>query len=86
MKLFLQKHAKFSSAGGKALRPPCLWRLGAEPPDPPNSPPIANFWLRAWQHKEQNKAMQSLVMIAKSGYFCYAYSEIEIDFLIWKFG
>ena len=22
-------------------------RLGAPPPDPPNSPPIANFWLRA---------------------------------------
>ena len=22
--------------------------LGAPPPDPPNSPPIANFWLRAW--------------------------------------
>ena len=35
MKLFLQKNAKFLSAGGSA-------------PDPPNSPPIANFWLRAW--------------------------------------
>ena len=23
--------------------------LGAPPPDPQNSPPIANFWLRAWQ-------------------------------------
>ena len=22
--------------------------LGAPPPEPPNSPPIANFWLRAW--------------------------------------
>ena len=35
MKLFLQKNAKFSSAG-------------ASPPDPRNSPPIANFWLRTW--------------------------------------
>ena len=43
MKLFLQKNAKFSSAS----RPPCLRRLGALPPDPQNSPPIANFWLRA---------------------------------------
>ena len=72
MKSFLQKNAKFSSAGGSASRPPCLRRLGALPPnplppaaggfapdphwppaaggsapDPPNSPPIANFWLRA---------------------------------------
>ena len=22
--------------------------LGALPPDPPNSPPISNFWLRSW--------------------------------------
>ena len=34
MKLFLQKNAKFSSAGGSALRPPCLQRLGALPPNP----------------------------------------------------
>ena len=33
--LFLQKHAKFSIAGGSA-------------PRFPNSPPIANFWLSAW--------------------------------------
>ena len=25
--------------------------LGASPPDPPNSPPIANFWLRAWTYE-----------------------------------
>ena len=35
MKLFLQKNAKFSSAGGSAPRPP------------QTAPPIANFWLRA---------------------------------------
>ena len=32
----MQKNAKFSSAGGSA-------------PRPPKEPPIANFWLRAWQ-------------------------------------
>ena len=39
MKLFLQKNAKFSSAGGSAPRPPCLRRLGALPPNlqPPAS-------------------------------------------------
>ena len=52
MKLFLQKNAKFLSAGGSAPRPPCLRRLGAllsNPrasggwglrPRPPNSPPL----------------------------------------------
>ena len=39
MKLFLQKNAKFSSAGGSAPRPPCLRRLGASPPNP--QPPAA---------------------------------------------
>ena len=41
MKLFLQKNAKFSSAGGFAPRPSCLRRLGALPPNPqpPASPP-----------------------------------------------
>ena len=34
MKLFSQKNAKFSSAGGSAPRPPCLQRLGALPPNP----------------------------------------------------
>ena len=63
MKLFLQKNANFSSAGGLAPSPQtsasCGWglspqtpidlrRLGALPPDPQHSPPIANFWLRAW--------------------------------------
>ena len=37
--LFLQKNAKFSSAGGSAPRPPCLRRLGALLPDP--QPPAA---------------------------------------------
>ena len=39
MKLFLQKNAKFSSAGGSAPRPPCLRRLGALPLNP--QPPAA---------------------------------------------
>ena len=52
MKLFLQKNAKFLSAGGSAPKPPCLrrlgalpqtsslWQLGAKPPDP-HWPPAA---------------------------------------------
>ena len=45
MKLFLQKNAKVSSAGGSAPRPPCLRRLGALPPHP--QPPAAwGFALR----------------------------------------
>ena len=63
MKLFSQKKCKIferwglrphtpmpPAAGGFAPKPPApigLRRLGASPPDPPNSPPIANFWLRA---------------------------------------
>ena len=39
MKLFLQKNAKFLSAGGSAPRPACLRRLGALPPNP--QPPAA---------------------------------------------
>ena len=39
MKLFLQKNAKNSSAGGSAPRPPCLRRLGALPQNP--QPPAA---------------------------------------------
>ena len=37
MKLFLQKNAKFLSAGGSAPRSPNLRRLGALPPKPPAS-------------------------------------------------
>ena len=53
IKLFLQKNAKFSSAGGSAPKPPVsgswglhpqtpvgLRRLGAPLPDPQNSPPL----------------------------------------------
>ena len=39
MRLFLQKNAQFSSAGGSAPRPPCLRRLGALPSNP--QPPAA---------------------------------------------
>ena len=48
IKLFLQKNAKISSAGGLAPRPPCLPRQGALPPDAPflrrlgASPPTHN--------------------------------------------
>ena len=45
MKLFLQKNAKFSSAGGSAPVPPAA---GGFAPRPPKQPPIANFCLRAW--------------------------------------
>ena len=41
IKLFLQKKAKFLSAG-------------ASPPDPYNSCSIANYWLRAWVTKHPN--------------------------------
>ena len=55
IKLFLQKNAKFSSAGGSARTLPCLRRLGDLPPNPqtpaaggfaprpPNSPPHSEF-------------------------------------------
>ena len=58
IKLFLQKNAKFLSAWGSALVPlvaggfaprsPLVsisW--GVPPTEPPNSPLITNFWLRA---------------------------------------
>ena len=38
------------ASGGWGLHPHTpigLRRLGALPPDPPNNPPIANFWLHA---------------------------------------
>ena len=47
--LFVKKNAKFSSAGSYALRPLCLRRLGASPPDHHTHPPIANFWPRTCQ-------------------------------------
>ena len=40
------------ASGGWGLRPQTpigRRRLGAPPPDSQNSPPIANFWLRAWK-------------------------------------
>ena len=40
MKLFLQKNAKFSSAGGSALRPPAS---GGFAPRPPKQPPHCEF-------------------------------------------
>ena len=52
MKLFLQKNAKFSSAG-------------APPPDPQNSPPIANFWLRAWIKNYQIETVEDTVLDKK---------------------
>ena len=59
MKLFLQKMQNFRTLGAPPPHPrasggwglhsqtPNLRQLGALPPDPPNSPSIANFWLRA---------------------------------------
>ena len=40
MELFLQKNAKFSSAGGSAPRPPCLRRLGLRPQTSQTAPPL----------------------------------------------
>ena len=40
MKLFLQKHAKFSSAGGSAPRPPLA--SAPTPPTPPQTAPPPN--------------------------------------------
>ena len=55
IKLFMQKNAKFLSAGGSATRFQCLHELGLCPdtrnglyPQTPKQPPNANFWLRAW--------------------------------------
>ena len=62
MKLFLQKNAKFSSAGSSAPRPPCLRRLGAFPPNsqipaaggfaprPPKQPPHCEFLATRLDH------------------------------------
>ena len=55
IKLFLQKNAKFSSAGGSAPRPPYLRRVGALLPKPQSlaaggiapRPPLASGGLRA---------------------------------------
>ena len=41
--------ARASSSWGLCPQTPSLRRLGALPPDPQNSPPIANFRLRAWE-------------------------------------
>ena len=56
------------ASGGWGLCPqtPSLRQLGTSPPDPhwppaaggsaprpPNSPPIANFWLRAWRYVDR---------------------------------
>ena len=83
IKLFLQKNAKFSSAGGSAPRPPCLRRLGALPPNPqaptaggfaprpPKQPPLANFWLRAWLPRSTNPlALQNTKRLFKRVNFC----------------
>ena len=48
MKLFLQKNAKFLSAGGSAPKPPASCSWGLCPQTPKTAPHIANFWLRAW--------------------------------------
>ena len=34
--------------GPRLQTPVGLWRLGALPQNPQDSPPITNFWLRAW--------------------------------------
>ena len=41
-----------------------FWRLGAPPPDPHNSPPIANFWLRAWaqHHTNINSTVKTILI------------------------
>ena len=61
MKLFCKKTQNFRALGAPPPNPRASggWglcpktpigrrRLGDPPPDPQNSPPIANFWLRAW--------------------------------------
>ena len=55
IKLFLQKNAKFSSAGGSAPRPLCLRHQTSQ-----TAPSIANFWLRA---------CSALVEITSLGWF-----------------
>ena len=39
----------FKAIGAPPPDPRFFRRLGASCPDPQNSPPIVNFWLRAWQ-------------------------------------
>ena len=66
LKLFLQKNAKFSSAGGSA-------------PRPPHSPPIANFWLRAWSIHSQNNLEHLFVFCMQV--FCQAGPSQSVDCL-----
>ena len=63
IELFLQKNAKFSSAGSYASSPPCFRRLGALPPDLQTSPLIANFWLRACSHKRSFNSGLNLICL-----------------------
>ena len=58
------------ASGGWGLCPqtPSLRRLGAKPPDPPNSPPIANFWLRAWSGLHCEGIVMSELYLTNSHY------------------
>ena len=64
--LFLQKNAKFSSAGGSApdLVPPAA---GALFPDPQNSPLIANFWLCACMQSSSAKVVSTTEPADRTG-------------------
>ena len=46
---FCKLMQNFRALGALPQTPIGLRRLEAPPPDPQNSPPIANFWLRACQ-------------------------------------
>ena len=51
--------------------------MGAQPPDPQNSPPIANFWLRAWLQVIHIKGGES-----SSQFRWFTIVKIELQFLI----
>ena len=55
---FFPQTPSLQRLGASPPDPIGLRQLGAQPPDPQNSPPIANFWLRAWY---QLRAMRSNV-------------------------
>ena len=71
IKLFLQKNAKFSSAGGFApdLRASDGWGLG--PQTPKSAPSIANFWLRAWVRLPTITKKNLTFSIVCSGLVCW---------------
>ena len=73
MKIFLQKKCKIFERWGLRPQTPVPPAAGGGAPRPPNSPPIANFWLRACEELIElsaNKAAEKLKTKMKSMFDC----------------